>query len=206
MDQPLTAAERTPTDEADSIDAGEILSFLRPPRTTSDIKSLVERYTRISAKEETLQNRSHSSREVDDVAGSGGRSRFEHKHAPRLDIATLAGFGVGAEVLGERPLELKGNPASHCSDAVHRVDQRFGVFRNNIADLESNHRHYSRINITYELDLDSGLVSSCTDGATRLLKCLRRPYTDPPDQEPREQILHQKLLLPLLLGPASLWH
>ena len=57
----FTTAEPTPTDEADSIDAGEILLFLRRPRTTSDIKSLVERYTRISAKEDTVQNRSHSS-------------------------------------------------------------------------------------------------------------------------------------------------
>ena len=51
----FAAAEWRLSDEADSIDADELLSFLRPPRTTSDIKGLVERYRKISAKEEKLR-------------------------------------------------------------------------------------------------------------------------------------------------------
>ena len=87
-------------------------------------------------------------REVDDVTGISARSCFEHEHLPWPNITPITGVGVGAEVLGERPLELERDTASHYSDAVHRVDQRFGVFRDNVADLEANHGDRTSINRT----------------------------------------------------------
>ena len=84
-------------------------------------------------------------REVDDVARIGELPRLEHEHAAGLDLATRAGVGVDAEVLGERLLELKRDPAPHDADAVDRVDQGLGIFGKDVAGCEANHRRPLRV-------------------------------------------------------------
>jgi hypothetical protein len=64
---------------------------------------------------------------------------LEDKHTTWLDLISLTGGSIRFEVLGEGFLELKSEAASHDTDAVDGVDQRFGIFRDNVARLVFDH-------------------------------------------------------------------
>ena len=100
----FTAAKWTPSGEADSIDADEILSFLRSPRATSDIKSLVKRYRKISAKEEKLSVVPGEPRILEKLVWPLRNAKASYVLGNNLSVVALC--GVVAEMLAVLLLRL----------------------------------------------------------------------------------------------------
>ncbi len=65
-----------------------------------------------------------------------------HEHPTDLDVAALAGDGIGLEVLRERLLEHERDALAHHANGVDGVDQGVGVCLEQIAGGVANHQKY----------------------------------------------------------------
>lgn len=74
----------------------------------------------------------------------------EDKHGAQLHRTPLGSLGVGAEIFRKRLLELERNAASHHDDAIHRIDEGFGVFGQDVTRGEAKHRQPLRSSQSYQ--------------------------------------------------------
>jgi hypothetical protein len=75
-------------------------------------------------------------RKVDDVVRIRQLPGGEDEHLPGNDFFAFAGGFVLPKVPWEHTLELRGNPAPHEADAVHRIDERFNVRTQDVSSCE----------------------------------------------------------------------
>ncbi len=67
---------------------------------------------------------------------------------PGLHCFTFAMGGVGFKILGKCPFEVTRNATPHETDAVHGIDEGFGILGEDVADFVFNHGRLSSFNNT----------------------------------------------------------